>query len=315
MRVYGTLILNDGLKGRDLISMLDLTRKELEGLFEIADEMRKYVKSGTDILANRVLATLFFEPSTRTRLSFETAMIRLGGNVIGFADPSTSRMSTGETLADTIRMLDSYSNVIVMRHRIEGSARLAAEVANVPVLNAGDGSQHHPTQTLTDLYTMKLEFGHIDGLKIAILGDLKQTRSASSLCFGLSNFNSIKLYLVSPEGLKMREEVKDQMATSKTEYVESTDLDQYLPELDVLYVTRLQKERFADPAEYEKFRGSYVVTREMLNKARKGMIVMHHLPRIDEIPLEIDSTPNARYFEQAANGLPVRMALLSAVVN
>lgn len=306
--------MDEALKGRDLISVLDLSGSELDALFGIADEMKKYAKSGTDLLKNRVLATLFFEPSTRTRLSFETAMIRLGGNVVGFADPSTSRMTTGETLADTIRMLDSYSNVIVMRHRIEGSARLAAEIATVPVLNAGDGSQHHPTQTLTDLYLMRSEFGHIDQLKIAILGDLKQTRSASSLCFGVSRYKGVKLYLISPEPLKMKQEVKDYLEKSGIEYIESTTLDQYLGDIDVLYVTRLQKERFADPSDYEKYRGSYIVTTEMLQRTKKGMIVMHHLPRIDEIPLEIDYTPNARYFEQAANGLPVRMALLSMIV-
>jgi aspartate carbamoyltransferase catalytic subunit len=303
------------MKGRDLISMLDLNRSELETLFDIANGMKKYTKSGTDILRNRVLSTLFFEPSTRTRLSFETAMIRLGGNVIGFADPSTSRMTTGETLADTIRMLDSYSNVIVLRHRIEGSARLASEIASIPVLNAGDGSQHHPTQTLTDLYTIKSEFGHVDGLKIAILGDLRQTRSASSLCFGLSHFKDIKLYLISPDALKMRQEVKDYLDERGIEYIESASLNPFLTELDVLYVTRLQKERFADPAEYESLKGSYIVTPAMLQKARNEMIVMHHLPRIDEIPLEVDYTQNARYFEQAANGLPVRMALLSLVVS
>jgi aspartate carbamoyltransferase catalytic subunit len=308
-------LISESLKGRDLISMLDLNRSELETLLEIADEMKKYAKSGTDILKNRILSTLFFEPSTRTRLSFETAMIRLGGDVIGFADPSTSRMTTGETLADTIRMLDSYSNVIVLRHRIEGSARLAGEVASVPVLNAGDGSQHHPTQTLTDIYTMKSEFGAVDGLKVAILGDLRQTRSASSLCFGLSLFKDIKLYLISPEALKMRQEVKDYLEDRKIEYVEGASLDPFLSELDVLYVTRLQKERFADPSEYEGLKGSYIVTNAILQKAKKGMRVMHHLPRIDEIPLEIDYTPNARYFEQAANGLPVRMALLALVVN
>lgn len=295
--------------------MLDLSRSEIEQLFDIAQEMEKYVKTGTDVLKERVLATLFFEPSTRTRLSFETAMLRLGGNTIGFADPSTSRMTTGETLADTIRMLDSYSNVIVMRHRIEGSARLAAEVAQVPVLNAGDGSQHHPTQTLTDLYTMNKEFGHIDGLKIGILGDLKQTRSASSLCFGLEHFRDVRLYLVSPEGLRTREEVKDQMERSKIEYTESDNLEQCVSELDVLYVTRLQKERFANPDDYERFKGSYVVSAGLLQKTKKGMIVMHHLPRIDEIPLEVDNTSNARYFQQAANGLPMRMALLSMIVS
>lgn len=305
---------DNSLKGRDFISMLDWKRSELELLFTKADEMKKYAKNGTKILENRILATLFFEPSTRTRLSFETSMIRLGGGVIGFADPSVSRMTTGETLADTIRMLDSYANVIVLRHKIEGSATLAAEVAEVPVINAGDGSQHHPTQTLTDLYTMKNEFGRIDGLKIAILGDLRQTRSASSLAYGLSHFKDVKLFLVSPGSLKMRQEVKDHLDHSKVEYVESSDLDRYLPELDVLYVTRLQKERFTDPSEYEKVRGSYMVTAGMLQKSKKGMIVMHHLPRIDEIPLDIDSTPNARYFQQAANGLPVRMALLSAIV-
>jgi aspartate carbamoyltransferase catalytic subunit len=308
--------LNDSpLKGRDFISILDFTRADLELLFDKADEMKKFENNGTELLKNRILATLFFEPSTRTRLSFETSMIRLGGAVIGFSDPSVSRMSTGESLADTIRMLDSYANVIVLRHKIEGSARLAAEVAKAPVINAGDGSQHHPTQTLTDLYTMKKEFGAIDGLKIAILGDLKQTRSASSLSYGLSKFKDVKLYLISPEALRMRQEVRDHLKEKGVEFVEGADVTPYLPELDVLYVTRLQKERFSDPSEYEKFRGSYVVTTELIGRAKKGMIVMHHLPRIDEIPLEIDSTPNARYFEQAANGLPTRMGLLSMIVS
>jgi aspartate carbamoyltransferase catalytic subunit len=302
------------LKGRDFVSVLDFTRADLEFLFEKADEMKRFESSGTDLLKNRMLATLFFEPSTRTRLSFETAMIRLGGGVIGFSDPSVSRMSTGESLADTIRMLDSYANVIVLRHKIEGSARLAAEVAKAPVINAGDGSQHHPTQTLTDLYTMKKEFGSVDRLRIAILGDLRQTRSASSLSYGLSKFKDVKLFLISPEALRMRQEVTDHLQASGVQYVEATDVTKYLPELDVLYVTRLQKERFIDPAEYEKYRGSYMVTLDMVKKAKKGMIVMHHLPRIDEIPLDIDPTPNARYFEQAANGLPARMALLSEIL-
>lgn len=302
------------LKGRDVISMLDLRRSEIESMFSLADELEKYTKSGTDVLKNRVLATLFFEPSTRTRLSFETAMIRLGGSSIGFSDPSASRMTTGETLADTIRMLDSYANVIVIRHKIEGSARLASEVASAPVVNAGDGSQHHPTQTLTDLYTMNKEFGRVDGLEIAILGDLRQTRSASSLAYGVSLFKGVKLYLISPEPLKMRPEVTDHLKKTGVEYVESSDLEEFLHKLDVLYVTRLQKERFADPAEYERMKGSYIVTLKTLEKGKKDMIVMHHLPRIDEIPLEIDGTPNARYFQQAANGLPLRMALLSMIV-
>ncbi len=302
------------MKGRDLISILDFSRSEIELLFETADNLKSFVKSGTPILENKIIATIFFEPSTRTRLSFETAMLRLGGNVIGFADPSISRMVTGETLADTIRMVDSYSNVIVLRHKIEGSARLAAEVAKVPVINAGDGSQHHPTQTLTDLYTMQKEFGYIDELKIAILGDLRQTRSASSLAYGLSLFKGIKLYLVSPDPLRMRPEVTDHLNEKNVKFVETSSLEHLLPELDVLYVTRLQKERFTDPAEYELMKGSYFITKQMLEGARKSMIVMHHLPRIDDIPPEIDETPFARYFQQAANGIQVRMALLSLIV-
>jgi len=276
--------------------------------------MRRYVKAGTDLLKGRVLCSLFFEPSTRTRLSFETAMIRLGGSAIGFADPSSSRVVTGESLADTVRMADSYSNVVVLRHKIEGSARLAAEVAKAPVLNAGDGSHHHPTQTLTDLYTIKREFGEVDGRKIAMLGDLKQTRSAMSLAYGLTMFGGVKLFLVSPPALKMRPEITDHLKTAKIDFVELEKTEEIIDNVDVLYVTRLQKERFADPAEYEKLKGSYFITAKMLEKARKEMIVMHHLPRIDDIPLEVDSTRHARYFEQAANGLPVRMALLSEVV-
>jgi aspartate carbamoyltransferase catalytic subunit len=306
--------LSSNLTGRDLVSILDFSRDEVEQVFDYADLMEPFVKSGRDDLKGSIISTIFFEPSTRTRLSFETAMLRLGGHVVGFADPSMSRTVTGETLADTTRMVDSYSNVIVLRHKIEGSARLAAEVAEVPVVNAGDGSQHHPTQTLTDLYTLRKELDHIDGLKIAILGDLRQTRSASSLAYGLGLFRSVKLYLVSPDPLKMRPEVTDYLSAAKVEFEEASTLDPFLPEIDALYVTRLQKERFPDPTEYEKLKGSYFITRKMLEPAKKDMIVMHHLPRIDDIPLEIDSTPFARYFQQAAYGLPVRMALLSSIV-
>lgn len=311
----GRLMSSPSLKGRDCVAVLDFSRRELEGIFEAADGMWRYVKSGTDLLKNKVLCTLFFEPSTRTRLSFETAMLRLGGSVIGFADPSVSRTVTGETLADTIRMADYYSNVIVLRHRIEGSARLAAEVAEAPVINAGDGSQHHPTQTLTDLYTIRKEFGKIDGLRVAILGDLRQARSASSLAYGLSLYKDIQLYLVSPPALRLRPEVTDHIKSSGLKAIEASDVIQIISELDVLYVTRLQKERFSDPSEYERLKGSYIVTPQMLEIARKQMIIMHHLPRIEEIPIEIDNTSHARYFQQAANGVPVRMALLSLLVS
>lgn len=302
------------LKGRDFIAITDFTRKELESIFETADEMEKYRKSFKDELKGRILVTLFFEPSTRTRLSFEAAMLRLGGSVTGFADPSYSRTVTGESLADTIRMADSYGNVIVLRHKIEGAARLAAKVADVPVINAGDGTQHHPTQTLTDLYTMRREFGRIDGLSIAILGDLKHTRSASSLCLGLTHFKDVSLYLVSPKELKTKDEVKDYLKGKDLKFEEMEDVTRVIPEVDVLYVTRLQRERMTDPAEYERVKGSYFITASMLKNAKEKMVVMHHLPRIDEIPLEVDYTNHARYFKQAAYGLQVRMSLLSHIV-
>ncbi|MDG6929528.1 MAG: aspartate carbamoyltransferase [Nitrososphaerota archaeon] len=303
----------DALKGRDFIAITDVSRRELEALFETADYMQKHVKGGTDALKGRILCTLFFEPSTRTRLSFETAMLRLGGGVTGFADPSASRTVTGESLADTVRMADSYGNAIVLRHRIEGAARLASQVAQVPIINAGDGTQHHPTQTLTDLYTIRKEFGTVDGTSIAILGDLKHTRSASSLCLGLTHFKDVSLFLVSPEQLRTKDEVKDLMKAARLNFVETDDVEKVIPQVDALYVTRVQKERIT-PEEYEKARGSYIITAKMLKRAKDKMIVMHHLPRIEEIPLEVDYTRHARYFEQAANGLPVRMSLLSHLV-
>ncbi len=297
-----------------MIAITDFNRREIESTFAIADQMRKWSKTGLTLLKGRILCSLFFEPSTRTRLSFETAMIRLGGSAIGFADPSSSRVVTGESLADTVRMADSYANVIVLRHKIEGAARMAAEVAEVPVLNGGDGSHHHPTQTLTDIYTMKREFGEIDGLKIALLGDLRQTRSAMSLALALTMFGGVKLFLVSPPALRMRREVTDRLTDAGVEFDELDKIEDVMGQLDVLYVMRLQKERFADPSEYERLKGSYFITAKMLGGAKSRMIVMHHLPRVDDIPLEVDQTRHARYFQQAANGLPVRMALLSELV-
>lgn len=310
MSIGRSRVARRGTKVRDLVAVTDLARREIESLFRVADRMRKYAKSGRDLLERRILCSLFFEPSTRTRLSFETAIIRLGGSAIGFADPSSSRVVTGESLADTIRMADSYANVIVLRHKIEGAAKLAAEVADVPVVNGGDGSHHHPTQTLTDLYTLRNEFGGMDGLKIAILGDLRQTRSAMSLALALPMFRRVRLYLVSPRALKMRPEIIDRLAEARVEFHELENVEEVMDNLDVLYVTRLQKERFADPSEYERLKGSYFITAKMLEKAKSRMIVMHHLPRVDDIPLEVDESRHARYFQQAANGLPVRMALL-----
>ena len=314
MPAGGSRSKRDGLKGRDLVAITDFSRREVERVFQAADGMKRFTKTGTDLLKRRVICTMFFEPSTRTRLSCETAMVRLGGSAVGFADPSSARVVTGESLADTVRMGSSYANVIVLRHKIEGAAKLAAEVSDVPVLNGGDGSHHHPTQTLTDMYTISRELGGVDGVKIALLGDLRQTRSAMSLAIALTMFRNVELFLVSPPALRMRKEVLDQLDGARVRYHQLERVDDVLGELDVLYVNRLQKERFADPAEYERLKGSYFITRKMLEGARSEMIVMHHLPRIDDIPLDIDSTRHARYFQQAANGLPVRMALLSEVV-
>jgi aspartate carbamoyltransferase catalytic subunit len=256
------------------------------------------------------MATIFFEPSTRTRLSFEASMHRLGGSVIGFAEPRVSSVAKGETLADTIRMIESYSDVIVLRHKIEGSAKFAAEIAGVPVVNGGDGSQHHPSQTLTDLYTIRKDFGEVDGRRILLMGDLQHTRSASSLAYGLGCYKGITLFLVSPQSLRMRPEVTDYLDKKGVKYVEGEDPSNFINEADVIYVTRLQKERFPDPKQAEALKGSYVLTRDLLRRATRNAIVLHHLPRIEEIPLEVDYTSNARYFQQAANGVPVRMAFL-----
>lgn len=298
------------LVGRDLVSMLDFDRQELEMIFRTAERMQRFTRKCRSQLKDYVMATIFFEPSTRTRLSFETAMHRLDGSVIGFAEPSVSSVAKGETLADTIRMIESYSDVIVLRHKIEGSARFAAEIAGVPVLNGGDGSQHHPSQTLTDLFTIRKEFGEIDGRNILLMGDLQHTRSASSLAYGLGHYKGITLSLVSPPSLRMRPEVTDYLDKSGVRYVEGENPRHFVDEADVIYVTRLQKERFSNPEEAETLKGSYILTKDLLKQASKSAIVLHHLPRIEEIPLEVDYTPNARYFEQAANGVPVRMAFL-----
>ena len=298
------------LTGRDLVSILDFSSHELEDVFTTADRMQRFTRTRRNDLKGKVMSTIFFEPSTRTRLSFESAMHRLGGSVIGFAEPGTSSVAKGETLADTIRMVESYSDVILLRHSIEGSAKFAAEISQVPVINGGDGSQHHPSQTLTDLYTIRREFGSIEGRRVMIVGDLKHTRSASSLAYGLSLYRNIKLFLVSPKSLQMRPEILDHLDRKHVKHEESENLRDFISDVDVTYVTRLQKERFSDAKESERLKGSYVLTKDLLANSRRGMIVMHHLPRIDEIPLEVDYTPNARYFEQAANGVPVRMAFL-----
>ena len=299
-------------KGRDIISIKDFTREEIDYILKIAEAMEPIAKSGSDMLRGKTLATLFFEPSTRTRLSFEAAIHKLGGFAIGFAEPEAASIKKGESLADTVRVVQNYADVLVLRHPLEGAARLAAEFADVPVINAGSGAEEHPTQALLDLYTILKERGQIDGLNIALMGDLRYGRTVHSLAYALSLYD-VRLHLVSPELLRMRREVLETIR-GKIEVVEKTWIEETLPEMDVLYVTRIQKERFPDLAEYAKVRGSYRIDLNVLKDAKKDLIILHPLPRVGEIAAEVDSTPHARYFQQVWNGIVVRMALLALIL-
>jgi len=299
-------------EGRDIISIRDFTREEIDYVLKIAQAMEPLAQRGSDMLRGKILATLFFEPSTRTRLSFEAAMHKLGGSTIGFAEAEIASVRKGENLADTVRTVENYADVIAIRHPLEGAARLAAEFAKIPIINGGSGAEEHPTQALLDLYTIMKEKGRIDGLKIALVGDLRYGRTVHSLAYALSYYD-VELYLVSPESLKMRREVLEEIR-EKVPVAEETDIRKVVPLLDVLYVTRIQKERFPDPAEYIKVKGSYKIDLETLSKAKKDLIVMHPLPRVDEIAAEVDGTPHARYFQQVWNGIVTRMALLALIL-
>jgi aspartate carbamoyltransferase catalytic subunit len=299
-------------EGKDIISIRDFSREEIDYVLEIAEAMEPLALNGSDMLRGKILATLFFEPSTRTRLSFEAAMHKLGGSTIGFAEAEIASVRKGENLADTVRTVENYADVIALRHPLEGAARLAAEFAKVPVINGGSGAEEHPTQALLDLYTIMKEKGEIDGLKIALVGDLRYGRTVHSLAYALSNYN-VELYLVSPESLRMRREVLEAIR-EKIQVKEETSLEKIVPLVDVLYVTRIQKERFPDPAEYMKVKGSYRISLETLSKAKKDLTVLHPLPRADEIASEVDGTPHARYFQQVWNGMVTRMALLALIL-
>jgi len=302
------------LKGRDVIEITDLTRDEIEYIFELANKMEKFAKSKCSLLKDKILALLFFEPSTRTKLSFEAAMLRLGGNVIGFSEPSMSSIAKGESLADTIRVVENYCDGIVIRHPLEGAAKLAAELSNVPVINAGSGALSHPTQALLDLYTIYREKGRIDGLNIALVGDLKYGRTVHSLAYALTYYD-VNIYFVSPPELRMCREVIEDLTKANVRFKEYFEFkDDVLSNLDVLYVTRIQKERFPDPAEYQKVKNSYKITLDLLKKCKHDVIIMHPLPRVDEMDYRIDSMPNAKYFIQTYYGLLVRMALLYAIL-
>jgi len=299
----------------DVVSIRDFNREQIEDILRLSKEMLPYARGEkvTRMLEGRILGNLFFEPSTRTRLSFESAANRLGAKVIDVSHVSSTSIAKGETLADTIRMVEAYSDLIVLRHPHEGAARLAAHFSTKPVINAGDGAGSHPTQTLLDLFTIQEEKGSIDGMNVVILGDLKYGRTVHSLAEALTLFGA-KLTFVAPSALQMPMETVNHVKNMGGSITSTTDINEAISEADVLYVTRIQRERFPDPAEYEKVAGMYRIDIDTLREAKKDLIVMHPLPRIDEIAPEVDSTPHARYFQQAFNGIPVRMALLAALL-
>lgn len=296
-------------KGRDIISIRDLTKGEIEYILKTSETMERL--KTTNALKGKILSCLFFEPSTRTRLSFEAAMERMGGKVIGFSDSLTTSAAKGENLLDTIKTVEKYCDAIVIRHPKEGSARLSAEVSEKPIINAGDGSNQHPTQTLLDLYTIKREKKRLN-VNIALVGDLKYGRTVHSLAYALALFDA-KITLVAPKGLEMPKEALSDLR-SETSVEETSNLAKVIPDVDVLYVTRIQKERFPDAEEYEKVKGAYKITLETIKKVKSDMIILHPLPRTDEVAPEIDATAHAKYFDQVSYGVPVRMAVIGLVM-
>ncbi len=298
--------------GRDIVSIRDFSRRDLDHVMDMAVVMEPLAKKGSDMLHGRIMATLFYEASTRTRLSFESAMTRLGGTALGFAETKGTSVEKGENLADTIRVTENYADVLVVRHPLEGAARMAAEFASIPVINAGSGAEEHPTQAMLDLYTMRKELGRIDGLNVVLAGDLRYGRTVHSLAYALSLYD-INLYLVSPSLLKMRKEVLEEVS-GRIKVQELEELNKVIPEADVLYMTRIQKERFGSLEDYEKVRGSYSLTASDLAAAKSEMIVMHPLPRIDEIDYSVDKTTHSKYFKQVWYGLLVRMSLIGLVL-
>jgi aspartate carbamoyltransferase catalytic subunit len=299
------------MKNRSLVSITDYNQSEMIQILDLAAEFEK--NPHQDILSGHVVATLFFEPSTRTRLSFESAVNRLGGRVIGFSDSSSSSVSKGETLKDTILTVSNYSDLIVMRHPLEGSAKYASEVSPVPIINAGDGAHQHPTQTLLDLYSIKKTQGKLENLKICMVGDLKYGRTVHSLLIALSDFNPIFIF-IAPEELKMPDEYKQLLDKKKIEYYEYKDLADNMAEADIVYMTRVQKERFSDPLEYEKVKNVYILRESMLKNTKSTMKILHPLPRVNEINYDVDASPKAYYFQQAQNGVYTRMAIISKIL-
>ena len=302
--------MKNSLRGRSLISISDLSKDEILTILRKADEMKK--KPPKEVLKGKILASCFFEPSTRTRLSFEAAIIRLGGNVIGFSDSSSISTQKGESLHDSIKVIGNYADILVVRHPKDGSARVAAEATTKPVINAGDGTNQHPTQTLLDLFTIKECQGKLKGLNIAFIGDLKHGRTVHSLSHAAAHFD-MRLFFVSPEGLALPDEICHALKKQGIKFSFHRTLEEVLGKADILYMTRIQNERLS-PSQQGKFKETFLLKENMLAKAKKNLKILHPLPRVNEIETPVDRTPHAYYFQQAENGLYVRMALLSLII-
>ncbi len=299
------------IKNKSLVSINDFSKEEMLRILDLAADFE--ANPDQPILRGKIIASLFFEPSTRTRLSFETAMNRLGARVIGFSDVNATSTTKGETLKDTIRMVSNYADLIVMRHPLEGAARYASEQSSVPIVNAGDGANQHPSQTLLDMYSMRKTQGTLQDLKIAMVGDLKYGRTVHSLIMAMSYFNPT-FYFVAPDELRMPQEYKAFLDEKGIKYEEHHDMADVLPLADILYMTRVQKERFSDLIEYERVKNTYVLHNDMLSVSKDNMRILHPLPRVGEISTDVDQNPKAYFFEQAKNGMYTRMAIIAAIL-
>ena len=301
-------------KIKNIISIKDFKKSDIDYIIEEASKLKNIAKSReiSEDLKGKILGLMFFEPSTRTKMSFETSMKRLGGNCIGFENTGSSSVSKGESIADTAKMFEGYCDALVIRHELEGVSKFISDLVDVPVINAGDGAGQHPTQTLLDLYTIKEEIGSIDNIKIALIGDLKYGRTVHSLANALTLYDNVELYFVSPPELKMPQEILHDLDKRKMSYTEVSNISDIIDKVNVLYVTRIQKERFGDIDDYLKIKGAYIINKKMLEG--KDLIFMHPLPRIDEINGDVDDTKYNKYFTQAANAVPVRMAILKTLI-
>ncbi len=296
---------------KNLVSINDYSKEDYLRLIEVADYYEQNMNQ--HILKNKVIATLFFEPSTRTRLSFESAISRLGGRYIGFSDTQSSSMSKGESFKDTVKTVNNYCDLLIMRHPLEGSVRYASEISRVPVINAGDGANQHPTQTLLDLYSIQKTQGTLENLNILMVGDMKYGRTVHSMLMALSNYNT-SFTFISPEELKMPKQYKQHLKDIGLSYKEDNMFEENIPDADIIYMTRIQKERFTDPIDYEKIKNAYVLKNSMLKKSKKNMKILHPLPRVNEISNDVDENPKAYYFDQALNGVYIRQAIISEIL-